>query len=90
MGHASSTVTLLNLIRLGNRKVLEAYNCKEVKKAAIRITEITTGKPPHPKQVVYGERALDLVFGFVGVGDFNLGDFFGENTVNRITTLRDS
>lgn len=87
MGHASSTVTLVNLIRLGNKKVLEKYNCTEVRKAAIRVTEITTGKPPHPKQVVYGERALDLVFGFIGVGDFNLGDFFGEKTVNRITTL---
>ena len=87
MGHASSTITLLNLIRLGNTKVLEKYNCTEVRKAAIEVTRLTTGKPPHPKQVVYGERALDLVFGFIGVGKFNLGDFFGEPTVNRITTL---
>ena len=87
MGHASSTVTLLNLIRLGNKKVLKTYNCTEVRKAAIRVTELTSGKSPHPKQVVYGARALDLVFGFIGVGDFNLGDFFGEETVNRITTL---
>ena len=87
MGHASSSVTLMNLVRLGNKKVLETYNCKEVRKAAIAVTKLTTGKPPHPKQVVYGERALDLVFGFLGVGDFNLGDFFGEKTINRITTL---
>ena len=87
MGHASSCVILMNLVRLGNKKVLETYNCKEFRKAAIAVTKITTGKPPHPKQVVYGERALDLVFGFIGVGDFNLGDFFGEKTINRITTL---
>ena len=87
MGHASSSVVLMNLVRLGNKRVLETYNCKEFRKAAIEVTRITTGKAPHPKQVVYGERALDLVFGFIGVGDFNLGDFFGEKTVNRITTL---
>lgn len=46
-----------------------------------------TGKAPHPKQVVYGERAVDLVLGSMGVGDFNLGDFFGEEAINRITTL---
>ena len=87
MGHACSSVTLMNLIRLGNKKVLETYNCTEVRKAAIKVTNLTTGKPPHPKQVIYGSRALDLVFGFLGVGDFNLGDFFGEKTTNRITTL---
>ena len=87
MGHASSTVVLMNLVRLGNEKVLQTYDCKEFRKAAIEVTRLTTGKAPHPKQVVYGERALDLVFGFIGVGDFNLGDFFGEKTVNRITTL---
>ena len=87
MGHASSTVTLMNLIRLGNKKVLETYNCTELRKAAIAVTTITTGRPPHPKQVVYGERALDLVFGFLGVGDFDFAEFFGEKTPNRITTL---
>lgn len=29
MGHASSSVALMNLIRLGNGKVLKTYNCKE-------------------------------------------------------------
>ena len=87
MGHASSCVTLMNLVRLGNEKALKTYNCKEFRKAAIEVTKITTGKAPHPKQVVYGERAVDLVFGSMGVGGFNLGDFFGEETLNRITTL---
>ena len=87
VGHACSSVTLMNLVRLGNEKVLKTYNCKEFRKAAIEVTRITTGKAPHPKQVLYGERALDLVFGSMGVGDFNIADFFGEKTVNRITTL---
>ena len=71
VGHACSSVTLMNLVRLGNKKVLETYSCKEVRKAAIAVTKFTTGKPPHPRQVVYGERALDLAFGSRGVGDFN-------------------
>lgn len=87
MGHASSTVTLTNLIRLGNSKVLKQYYCENFRKAAIEVTALTTTKPPHPKQCVYGGRALDLVFGFLGVGDFNLGEFFNERTENRMTTL---
>lgn len=87
MGHASSTVTLTNLIRLGNKKVLEKYNCKKLRQAAIEITKLTTMQPPHPKQCVYGARALDVVLDFMGVGDFNLGDFFGEQTEIRVSTL---
>lgn len=87
MGHACSSVTLMNLVRLGNKRVLETYNCTEVRNAARKITKITTGKDPHPKQPVYGERAVDLVFGFIGVGDFDLAKFFGVETPNRITTL---
>ena len=87
MGHACSSVTLMNLVRLGNEKVLKKYNCTEVRNAAREITRITTGKDPHPKQVVYGERAVDLVFGFLGIGDFDLAKFFGVETPNRITTL---
>lgn len=58
------------------------------------MTEITTGMPPHPKQVIYGERALDLAFDFgsiaggtVGETDFNLAEFFGEEAPVRISTL---
>ena len=87
IGHACTTVVLMNLIRLGNRKVLNTYNCKEFRKAAIEVTRITTGRDPHPSQVVYGERSLDLVLSSMGVGSFNLGDFFRECTANRITTL---
>ena len=87
MGHACSSVTLMNLVRLGNKKVLEKYNCSAVRNAAKEITKITTGKDPHPKQVVYGERAVDLVLGSMGVGDFDLAKFFGVEAPNRITTL---
>ena len=87
MGHACSSITMMNLIRLGNTKILEKYNCVQLRNAAKEVTRITTGKPPHPKQVLYGERATDLVFGFLGVGDFDLAEFFGVETPNRITTL---
>ena len=87
LGHACSSVTMMNLVRLGNKKVLKKYNCTYLRKAAIAITTITTTKLPHPKQVVYGERAVDLVFGFLGVGDFDLAEFFGVETPNRISSL---
>ena len=51
------------------------------------MTRITTGKNPHPKQVLYGERAIDLVISVAGVGNFDLPKFFGVETPNRMTTL---
>lgn len=91
MGHASSAVTLLNLIRLGNKKVLKNYNCTELRNAAMAVTQITTGLPPHPKQPIYGARALDMVFGidqFIPTEkEFSMARFFGEEPVMRMTTL---
>lgn len=94
LGHACSSITLMNLVRLGNKKVLKNYKCTELRRAAMKVTEITSGKIPHPKQPVYGERALDLVFDFCGIaggrdgkGEFNIAEFFGEEAPNRITTL---
>ncbi|XP_064402397.1 uncharacterized protein LOC135348149 [Halichondria panicea] len=66
-GHACSSITLMNLIRMGNKKVLERYNCTYLRKAAISVTNSTNGSDPHPKQVVYGERALDMSFDFGGI-----------------------
>ena len=77
LGHACSSITMMNLIRLGNTKVLENYNCVELRNAAKEVTRITTGREPHPKQVLYGERATDLVFGFLGIGDFDMAKFLG-------------
>ena len=64
MGHASSTITLMNLVRMGNQAVLKNYNCSYLRTAARRVTKLTTGKDPAPKQLVYGERALDVAFSF--------------------------
>ena len=91
MGHASSTTTILNLIRMGNKKVLKNFNCTELRNAAIAVTQITTGLPPPPKQPVYGARALDMVFGMdqftPNEKEFSLAKFFGEEPVMRMTTL---
>ena len=92
MGHASSTITLMNMIRMGNRKVLEQYKgCVKLREAAQNVTMITTGLPPHPKQPVYGERALDMVFGMPNFApdkkEPSMAEFFGEKPVIRVTTL---
>ena len=89
VGHASSSVTTMNLVRLGNEKVLEKYNVEEMREAARKITKITTGRDPSPRQVLYGERALDAVFGFPlqVVRGFDMNKFFGVEPVNRMNTL---
>ena len=89
VGHACSSITVMNLVRLGNKKVLKKFNCVEMRNAARAVTKITTGKDPHPKQVLYGERALDMVFGFPleVVRAFDMSKFFGVEPVNRMNTL---
>lgn len=94
VGHACSTVALMNLVRLGNKKVLQRYNCTALRNAARNITEITTGEKPHPKQIVYGERSLDMSFDFggiaggrVGKGEFDMAKFFGIEPPMRINSL---
>ena len=90
-GHACSTITLMNLIRLGNQKVLKKYNCTYLRTAAKNITNYTTGGDPHPKQIVYGDRAMDMVFDLEGIAggrdDFDLGGFFNVERPIRISTL---
>jgi Ca2+-binding EF-hand superfamily protein len=92
MGHACSSITLMNMIRMGNKKVLRQYKgCVKLREAAQNVTLITTGLPPHPKQPVYGERALDMVFGMPNFApdkkEFSMAEFFGEKPVMRMTTL---
>ena len=83
-----SAITILNLIRLGNKKVQEKYNCKYLRQAAINITKVTTGNEPHPKQSVYGARSLDVVFGLGGgSNEFDFSAFVGSENEVRITTL---
>ena len=92
MGHACSSITLMNMIRMGNKKVLKQYKgCVKLREAAQNVTLITTGLQPQPKQPVYGERALDMVFGMPNFApneaEFSMAKFFGEKPVMRMTTL---
>ena len=97
MGHADSTTTLLNLIKLGNTKVQDKYNCKYLRQAAINVTKVVTGSPPKPTTAIYGERALDMVFGFVldAISDknpidmkrFDLAEFLGLEHEMRISNM---
>jgi len=97
LGHADSTTTLINLITLGNTQVQTHFNCKYFRKAAIEITKILTGHLPDPRQPVYGERALDMLFGgtFAALvegqdvcdGNFDMAEFLGVKREVRITTM---
>ena len=89
VGHASSTVTIMNLIRMGNKKVLSSFNCHYLRQAAINVTEITTGRPPNFRELIYGERALDLWLPGDGtsVKEFDLAGFFNQKPINRITDV---
>jgi len=91
MGHACSCVTMMNLVRMGNQNVINNYNCARLRSAAQNVTQITTGKPAHPKQAIYGARSLDVVFGMdqftPNSKEFSLAEFIGEEPVMRITTL---
>lgn len=90
MGAASSTVTLMNMVRLGNKKVLKKFNCTALREAAQEVCRVTTGYEANPLQVVYGERALDMVFGMPtkpGINEFDMAKFFGEKPLMRMTTL---
>ncbi|XP_074660428.1 uncharacterized protein LOC141912902 [Tubulanus polymorphus] len=86
MGAASSCVTITNLIRLGNKKVLKRYNCSYLRQAARNVTKITTEKEPHGRQIIYGKRALEFVYS-LDKGDFDMAKFFGEENTMRITTV---
>ena len=96
LGHADSCTTILNMIRLGNTAVQKQYNCKYLRDAAIRVTEITTGAPPDAKQPIYGDRALDMLFGsLVAAMDddptvcngFEMAEFLGLKRTIRVTPM---
>lgn len=78
-GHASSCVTLMNLVRLGNKDVLSRYNPKNFIKAARDVTAITTNKRVPSAHIVYGPRALDTVFGFGGIAGGVQDDTFDKD-----------
>ena len=94
LGHASSIVTIMNLVRMGNEKIKSTYNCKYLRDAAINVTKITTGHDAYPKQILYGERALDMAFDFPGIASGHMGEheldvaeFFGIEAPMRMSTL---
>ena len=86
MGHTSSCSTVVHLARLGNKRVLQKFNCQYLRQAAINVTRLTTGREPHAKQLIYGKRALDLVLE-KGNDKFDVAAFFGEEMPMRICTV---
>ena len=86
MGNASSCVTILNLVHLGNKKVFKRYNCQYLRRAAINVTKITTRMEPPNKQPICGQRALDFIFD-LNPEDFHLAEFFGEEAPVHISTM---
>ena len=85
IGHVSSSVTIINLLRLNNTKVSQKYNVKELKKSANTIKRITTGRDPPYNQVLFGENAGDVVIEDIGTGEFNIPYIFDETSNIRIS-----
>ena len=87
MGHACSCVTLGNLARLGNEDVLTRYNTRYLAEAARIVTKITTNRNVSERQIVYGPRAIEVVFGFTGItggGKRTSIDLNGDGVVNEL------
>ena len=87
MGHASSCVTLMNLVRLGNKDILSRYNPRNFLDAARKVTKITTNKKVASRQLVYGPRAIESVFGFSGIAGGTKDDSFyvdGNGVINDV------
>ncbi|XP_033114910.1 uncharacterized protein LOC117115295 [Anneissia japonica] len=93
LGHADTCTAILNLIRLGNQAVQKQYNCKNLRNAAINVTRaVTGGVKPNPKQPIYGDRAIDMVFGFIfsdptAHGGFDMAEFLGVKREVRISNM---
>ncbi len=67
VGHACSSVTVANLARLGNKDVLTRYQTRNLATAARKVTKLTINKDVPERQIVYGPRAIESVFGFSGI-----------------------
>jgi hypothetical protein len=85
-GHACSAVTLTNLARLGNKDVLERYNCQNFAHAARTIEFETTCKPCAPRQTIYGPRAIEAVFDFGAIagGGLTNMDMDGDGDIDEV------
>lgn len=86
MNHASSTVALTNLARLGNKDVLERFNTKNLVHAARVVASVTTGNPVPPKQIVYGSGAVDVCFSFgaIAQGQRTHSDYNGDGVIDEL------
>jgi len=90
MGHACSAVTLANLARLGNRDVVERYHTRKLAAAARKVTERVINEPVAERQLVYGPRAIDAVFGFGGIaGGANVNlDYDGDGEIDHFSLAK--
>jgi hypothetical protein len=87
MGHACSAVTLANLARIGNKDVLTRYSTKNLAPAARAVTLAATNMPVAARQIVYGPRAVEAVFGFSGIVGGTRDptmDFNGDGVIDEI------
>lgn len=87
MGHACSCVTLGNLARLGNQDILTRYNTRYLAEAARIVTKTTTNKNVSERQIVYGPRAIEAVFGFTGIAGGGVDksiDLNGDGAVDEL------
>jgi len=84
MGHACSAVTLANLARLGNAKVAKKYHTAKLGNAARIVTRATTGRGPDMRQIVYGPRAIEVVFDFGGIAGGQVVDTNNDGKLDKI------
>jgi len=90
MGHACSAVTLTNLARLGNTDIVTRYQTQELADSARAITRAVTNRPAPERQIVYGPRAIEAVFGFGGIAggtDANL-DLDGDGVTDHFSLAK--
>ena len=66
----------MNLVRLGNKDILSRYNPRNFLDAARKVTKITANKKVASRQLLYGPRAIESVFGFSGIAGGTKDDPF--------------
>lgn len=88
-GANSTLITLTNLARIGNENVKSMFNFVELLKATKVVSEVSSKKPPHDRQELYGPRAFDTLWeGGMGDETFRELKFFGNSKrIIRMTTV---
>lgn len=67
VGHASSTVTAVNVYRAGVKNVAKQYNLPKMCQAAREVTEIVTKEECPKYEEVYGKHSFDAAFFMLNV-----------------------